>query len=476
MMEKIVLTSAAGDRGKRLDAYIAENADGITRSAAQRLIEGGNVRVDGKPAEKSYKLRGGEKTEIALPEPEEPETAAQDIPLDVVYEDADVIVVNKPSGMVVHPAPGHADGTLVNALLAHCKGSLSGIGGERRPGIVHRIDRDTSGLIIAAKNDRAHLALAAQLKDHTLARTYEAIVVGNMKDDSGTVDAPIGRCPTDRKKMCVTEKNSRNAVTHWEILERFRGYCHVRCRLETGRTHQIRVHMAHIGHPILGDTVYGAKKPVPGLNGQCLHASGLRFVHPATGKIVELSCPLPPEFRRELERLRSEAGNARGELVFRAADAGDLPALNALYRAAVAKMRADGLDQWDDEYPFALLPQDIARGELYIGLLDGAPASAITAAAEPEEEYAGAPWREPEARAAILHRLCVAPEKQGLGIGTETVAYAERLCRSAGFEYARLDASAKNAVSIALYEKLGYRRVGALTRFGMEFCFMEKKL
>jgi pseudouridine synthase, rluA family len=223
----------------------------------------------------------------------------------VVYEDEDVIVVNKPSGLVVHPAPGHPDGTLVNALLHHCGSSLSGIGGEKRPGIVHRIDRDTSGLIIAAKNDAAHLGLSAQLSDHTLARTYECLVVGNLKEDSGTVDAPIGRHPSDRKKMAVVV-GGRPAVTHWEVIARYAGVTHVRCRLETGRTHQIRVHMAYIGHPILGDTVYGAKKPVAGLTGQCLHAVGLRFIHPRTGQAVELHCPLPQEFQEQLRKLEKK--------------------------------------------------------------------------------------------------------------------------------------------------------------------------
>ena len=226
----------------------------------------------------------------------------EDIPLDVVYEDGDVIVVNKPKGLVVHPAPGHPDGTLVNALLHHCGDSLSGVGGALRPGIVHRIDRDTSGLIIAAKNDFAHQKLSAQLQDHTLARIYRCIVTGKLREDTGTVDAPIGRCPTDRKKMAVVA-NGRSAVTHWTVLERFQGFTYVECRLETGRTHQIRVHMASIGHPILGDTVYGAKKAVPGLQGQCLHAVGLRFLHPRTGEAVELWCDLPEEFQAQLRKL-----------------------------------------------------------------------------------------------------------------------------------------------------------------------------
>ena len=275
----------------------------MTRSQATRLIESGEVAVDGRAVSKSYKLAGGEDIAVTLPEPEPVEAVPQDIPLDVVYEDADVIVVNKPSGMVVHPAPGHPDGTLVNALLYHCAGTLSGVGGALRPGIVHRIDRDTSGLIIAAKNDAAHQYLSAQLADHTLARTYECIVVGKLREDRGTVDAPIARHPTDRKRMAVVA-GGREAVTHWEVIARYPGYTHVRCRLETGRTHQIRVHMAYIGHPILGDTVYGAKKDVPGLTGQCLHAVGLRFLHPRTHEVVELSCPLPEEFTRMLQKIR----------------------------------------------------------------------------------------------------------------------------------------------------------------------------
>ncbi len=302
-MERTALTAGPEAAGERLDSFLTARLPGLTRSAAARLIETGQVLVDGKPARKSARLAGGETVEVTLPDPEPADALPQDIPLDVVYEDDDVIVVNKPSGLVVHPAPGHPDGTLVNALLHHCGGSLSGVGGELRPGIVHRIDRDTSGLIIAAKNDAAHQALAAQLADHTLARTYEAVAVGSFREDGGTVDAPIGRCLSDRKKMAVVP-NGKRAVTHWEVLERFPGYTYVRCRLETGRTHQIRVHMAHLGHPIYGDTVYGGKKPVPGLTGQCLHAVGLRFVHPRTGETVELSCPLSGEFQALLEKLR----------------------------------------------------------------------------------------------------------------------------------------------------------------------------
>ena len=302
-MEPILLRASEESKNQRLDAFLASSLDGLTRSQATRLIESGEVAVNGRAVSKSYKLAGGEDIAVTLPEPEPVEAVPQDIPLDVVYEDADVIVVNKPSGMVVHPAPGHPDGTLVNALLYHCAGTLSGVGGALRPGIVHRIDRDTSGLIIAAKNDAAHQCLSAQLADHTLARTYECIVVGKLREDRGTVDAPIARHPTDRKRMAVVA-GGREAVTHWEVIARYPGYTHVRCRLETGRTHQIRVHMAYIGHPILGDTVYGAKKEIPGLTGQCLHAVGLRFLHPRTHEVVELSCPLPDEFTRMLQKIR----------------------------------------------------------------------------------------------------------------------------------------------------------------------------
>ena len=303
-MENLTLQANKEDAGTRVDAWLAAQVEGLTRSAAARLLEEGRVTCGGKTLAKNYKLTGTETLAVSLPEPEPVDALPQNIPLDIVYEDADVIVVNKPKGLVVHPAPGHPDGTLVNALLYHCGGSLSGIGGQLRPGIVHRIDRDTSGLIIAAKNDAAHQALAAQLQDHTLARVYRCIVVGNLREDSGTVDAPIGRHPVDRKKMAVVA-GGRSAVTHWRVLERLRGCTYVECRLETGRTHQIRVHMAYLGHPILGDTVYGAKKAVPGLQGQCLHAVGLRFLHPRTGEPVELSCGLPAEFEAQLKKLAS---------------------------------------------------------------------------------------------------------------------------------------------------------------------------
>ena len=305
-MEILTLQPNKEDAGKRIDAWLAANLEDMTRSAVQRLLEEGQVVCDGKQLPKNYKLNGSETLEVSLPDPEPVDVVPQDIPLDVVYEDGDVIVVNKPKGLVVHPAPGHPDGTLVNALLHYCGDSLSGIGGELRPGIVHRIDRDTSGLIIAAKNDFAHQRLAAQLQDHTLARIYQCIVIGNLREDSGTVDAPIGRHPVDRKKMAVVA-NGRNAVTHWTVLARYPGFTHVECRLETGRTHQIRVHMAHIGHPILGDTVYGSKKPVPGLQGQCLHAVGLRFLHPRTEELVELHCGLSEEFQAQLQKLRNRA-------------------------------------------------------------------------------------------------------------------------------------------------------------------------
>ena len=300
-MSPLILIPEAG--GERLDAFLARSIEGLTRSAAQRLLEEGAATSKGHPLKKSDKTVPGQAIEVVLPEPVPVDILPQDIPLDVVYEDVDVIVVNKPVGMVVHPAPGHPDGTLVNALLYHCGSSLSGINGALRPGIVHRIDRDTSGLIIAAKNDTAHLALAAQLQDHSLARVYEAVAVGGFREDSGTVDAPIGRHPVDRKKMAIEPIHGRPAVTHWRVLTRYSGYTHVECRLETGRTHQIRVHLSSIGHPLLGDTVYGSKKPYPGLAGQCLHARRLTFRHPRSGALIQLECPLPDWFQSVLDRL-----------------------------------------------------------------------------------------------------------------------------------------------------------------------------
>lgn len=296
-----VLYVKAEESGERIDALLARSVDGLTRSQAQRLLENGMVTLGGEAVKKNRKAAAGEIYAVEIPGTAETELAAQDIPLDVAYEDADVIVVNKPRGMVVHPAPGHPDGTLVNALMYHCGDSLSGIGGEKRPGIVHRIDKDTSGLIIAAKNDFAHLALSAQLADRSLSRVYECVVRGRMRDDAGTVDAPIARHPVDRKRMAVVP-GGRNAVTHWEAIARYNGYTHLRCKLETGRTHQIRVHMAHIGHPLLGDEVYG-RGAEKGLAGQCLHARALRFIHPRTGEAVHLTSELPDYFTAVLARL-----------------------------------------------------------------------------------------------------------------------------------------------------------------------------
>ena len=289
--------------GERIDALLPRFVPDLTRSGAQKLLESGAVLVNGAPVRKNYKAAAGDRIAVTLPDPEELPLAAQDLPLDVVYEDADVIVVNKARGMVVHPAPGHPDGTLVNALLWHCGDSLSGIGGEKRPGIVHRIDMDTSGLIIAAKNDFAHQGLSAQLADHSMFRIYEAVVCGRMREDCGIVDAPIGRHPTDRKRMAIDRRSGREAVTHWEVIARYRGYTHIRCRLETGRTHQIRVHMESVGHPLAGDLVYGKKKPDKGLSGQCLHAKELEFTHPRSGERVHLSCPLPEYFVQFLAHL-----------------------------------------------------------------------------------------------------------------------------------------------------------------------------
>ena len=300
-MGPILLT--ADRAGERADQLLARLVPGLTRSAAQRLLEEGAVTLGGGPVKKNYRAAPGDVLAVALPEPEPVEAVPQDIPLDVVYEDDDVVVVNKPVGMVVHPAAGHPDGTLVNALLYHCGASLSGINGALRPGIVHRIDRDTSGLLIAAKNDFAHQALADQLQDHSLCREYEAVCVGALREEAGTVDAPIGRSQADRKRMAVDRRGGRRAVTHWQVLGRYPGHTHIRCELETGRTHQIRVHMASIGHPLLGDTVYGSKKPVPGLAGQCLHARRLTFRHPRTGERLTVECPLPGYFTQVLDRL-----------------------------------------------------------------------------------------------------------------------------------------------------------------------------
>ena len=297
------MTLYADIPGERLDAFLARSVEGLTRSAAQKLLEEGCVLRCGKPGKKNDKLNPGEEITVHIPEPKAVDIAPTQMDLEIVYEDEDVLVINKPKGLVVHPAAGHQEDTLVNGLLYAMGDSLSGINGELRPGIVHRIDKDTSGLLAVAKNDFAHVMLASQLKDHTMARTYEAILCGNLKEDSGTVDAPIGRHPTDRKKMCVTQRNSKPAVTHWEVIRRYRGYTHVRCCLETGRTHQIRVHMAHIGHPILGDTVYGHKKAELGQDSQCLHAGVLCFRHPRDNRPVMVMAPLPEYFTGLLEKL-----------------------------------------------------------------------------------------------------------------------------------------------------------------------------
>ena len=296
----------AEEGGARVDSLLATRLPQLSRAAVQRLLENGLVSLEGRPIRKNYRVQAGDLFLVELPPERDSHLEAQAIPLQVVYEDEDLIVVDKPRGMVVHPAPGHPDGTLVNALLAHCGASLSGIGGEKRPGIVHRIDKDTSGLIIAAKNDRSHQALAAQLKDHSLYRVYAAIALGRFREAQGTVNAPIGRDPKNRKRMAVTEKNSRPAVTHYQVLEDFGTYSYVRCRLETGRTHQIRVHMAHLGHPLLGDSLYGGRDRRFGLEGQCLHAGRLGFVHPSSGEVMELSAPLPAYFQAILDKLRHQ--------------------------------------------------------------------------------------------------------------------------------------------------------------------------
>ena len=297
------MTLFADIPGERLDAFLARSVENMSRSGAQKLLEDGCVLRCGKPGKKNDKLNMGDEICVTLPEPKPLDVQPKEMALDIVYQDEDVLVLNKPKGLVVHPAAGHQDDTLVSGLLYALGDRLSGINGVLRPGIVHRIDKDTSGLLAVAKNDLAHTVLASQLKDHTMARTYEAIVCGNLKEDSGTVDAPIGRHGTDRKKMCVTAHNSKEAVTHWEVVARYRGYTHIRCKLETGRTHQIRVHMAHIGHPILGDTVYGRKKPELGQDSQCLHAGALCFRHPRDGRPVMVFAPLPEYFQQVLDKL-----------------------------------------------------------------------------------------------------------------------------------------------------------------------------
>ena len=297
-----IITLEVTDSNKRIDAFIADNTD-ITRSRATSLLADGNVTVNGQVKGKSYKVKTGDQIVINIPDPVELDAKPQDIPLDIVYEDDDLLVVNKPKGMVVHPAAGNLDGTLVNALLFHCKGRLSGINGVMRPGIVHRIDKDTSGLLIVAKNDAAHAHLAEQIKEHSFTREYEAVVYGNVKADNGSISAPIGRHPVKRKQMAVTAQNSKNAVTHYTVLKRFGDFTHVRLRLETGRTHQIRVHMSYIGHAVAGDEVYGPKNVIKSLGGQCLHAKKIGFIHPSTNQYMEFDSELPQYFNSFLDKM-----------------------------------------------------------------------------------------------------------------------------------------------------------------------------
>lgn len=303
MAEKLTINVTTESVGERLDKLLASALAEMTRSAVQKIIDEGGVTCGGKMLSKNYKCRGGESLEVVIPDARPLEVAAEAIPLDIVYEDGDLLVVNKPKGMVVHPASGNYEGTLVNALLYHCGNSLSGINGVIRPGIVHRIDKNTSGLLIVAKNDLAHVGLAAQIKNHSFTRAYEAVVYGNLKEDSGTVCQPIGRNPKDRKKMAVTFQNSKEATTHYEVLARYGDFTHVRCTLETGRTHQIRVHMAYLGHPVAGDDVYGPKKVIRELNGQCLHAKQIGFIHPRTGEYLSFESELPEYFTTFLRRI-----------------------------------------------------------------------------------------------------------------------------------------------------------------------------
>ena len=291
--------------GIRIDKFISDCNIGLSRSAAVNLIEQNNVLVNNNFVTKNYKLKPNDSVNIKIPDPVKYEAKAENIPIDIVYEDEFLLVVNKPKGMVVHPAAGNYDNTLVNALMYHCGDSLSGINGVMRPGIVHRIDKDTSGLLIVAKNDFAHTALAKQIKEHSFTRECEAVVFGNIKDDEGSVDAPIGRNPKDRKKMCVISKNGKNAVTHYSVITRYKGYTHIKCRLETGRTHQIRVHMAYIGHPVSGDAVYGVKNEKVNFEGQCLHAKKIGFIHPSTKKYLEFDSELPEYFNKYLNKLRN---------------------------------------------------------------------------------------------------------------------------------------------------------------------------
>lgn len=303
MRDALKLTVDESGAGVRIDKFLSDTLNGFTRSGISKRIADGNVKVNGTEISKNYKCRMNDNILVIVPDAVPLEVQAQNIPLDIVYEDDDLLVVNKPKGMVVHPAAGNYSKTLVNALLYHCRDSLSGINGVIRPGIVHRIDKDTSGLLIVAKNDAAHLSLAEQIKQHSFHRAYQAVCYGNIKEDSGTVHQPIGRNPKDRKKMAVTDKNSKDAVTHYEVLKRYGDFTHIKCILETGRTHQIRVHMAYIGHPLAGDSVYGPKKVIESLNGQCLHAAEIGFIHPRTGEYLEFRSGLPDYFTAFLNKL-----------------------------------------------------------------------------------------------------------------------------------------------------------------------------
>ena len=307
MAEKKNFKVACEQANVRVDKYLSEQLPDVSRSYLQKILKDGQVLANGKPVKANYKVSQGDEIELEIPEAVEPEIEPEDLPLDILYEDADVILINKPKGMVVHPSAGHYSGTLVNGLMYHCKDDLSGINGVLRPGIVHRIDMDTTGVIIACKNDRAHNVIAEQLKEHSITRRYRAIVCGNIKEEEGTVDAPIGRHPTDRKKMAIVQKNGKEAVTHYRVLERFGNYTYIECQLETGRTHQIRVHMTSIGHPLLGDEVYGKTKAPFKLEGQTLHAMVLGFVHPTTGEYMEFEAPLPAYFAHLLEVLRTNS-------------------------------------------------------------------------------------------------------------------------------------------------------------------------
>ena len=299
-----LFTVSDDSKGKRIDKFLSENIEDLSRSQLATLIEEKSVFVNNNPVSKSYKLNINDYIMVSVPEPVELEALPEDIPLDIIFEDEDIIVINKPKGMVVHPAAGNYTGTLVNALLFHCKGNLSGINGVLRPGIVHRIDKNTSGLLVIAKTDLAHKSLSEQIKEHSMTREYRAIIYGHLKDIEGMVDAPIGRSSIDRKKMCVTDKNSKHAVTHYAVLEEFKDYSYVSCKLETGRTHQIRVHMAYIGHPLAGDDVYGPKKVITELSGQCLHAIKLGFLHPKTQEYMEFNSELPEYFNKFLNKIK----------------------------------------------------------------------------------------------------------------------------------------------------------------------------